>query len=128
METLLRPNGPWGPYSHLWTHQHITAIEPGGIGTDVPSVVSTGVPRQATRPAGGGGLAGGGRLDGLRRHRGWAFALVVVALLTQMAVAMVTAARQQSPTTDEPVYIGAAVIYLEHAAWNTTSSIRRWPN
>jgi hypothetical protein len=95
------------------THQHITAVEPGGIGTDAPSVVSTGVPRQATRPAGGGGLAGGGRLDGLRRHRGWAFALVVVALLTQMAVAMVTAARQQSPTTDEPVYIGAAVIYLE---------------
>jgi hypothetical protein len=34
------------------------------------------------------------------------FALVVVALLTQMAVGMVTAAWQQSPTTDEPVYVG----------------------
>jgi hypothetical protein len=41
------------------------------------------------------------------------FALVVTALLAQMAVAMTTAAQQQSPTTDEPVYVGTAVIYLE---------------
>jgi hypothetical protein len=95
------------------TYQQITAVE-RGIGTDAPSVISTDVPRQTTQPAGGAGqVARGSRFDRWRRHRGWMFALVVTALLTQMAVGMVTAARQQSPTTDEPVYVGAAVIYLE---------------
>ncbi|WUG76744.1 phospholipid carrier-dependent glycosyltransferase [Streptomyces sp. NBC_00457] len=33
-----------------------------------------------------------------------------------MAVAMVTTAREQSPTTDEPVYVGTATVYLkEHS-------------
>ena len=46
------------------------------------------------------------------RHRRWLLPLVVVALLGEMAVAMVTAAVQQTPTIDEPVYVGAAVVYL----------------
>ncbi|MEU4658510.1 phospholipid carrier-dependent glycosyltransferase, partial [Streptomyces sp. NPDC023723] len=52
----------------------------------------------------------------LRRHRGPLFALAVVALLVQMAVAMVTTAVQQTPTIDEPVYVGTATVYLkEHS-------------
>ncbi|MEO6083270.1 MAG: phospholipid carrier-dependent glycosyltransferase, partial [Umezawaea sp.] len=47
------------------------------------------------------------------RYRRWSFALVVVALLAGMAVAMVTTAVQQTPTIDEPVYVGTAVVYLE---------------
>jgi hypothetical protein len=49
----------------------------------------------------------------LRRPRAWTIAAVGVALFAQMAVGMVTAARQQTPTTDEPVYVGAAVVYLQ---------------
>lgn len=41
------------------------------------------------------------------------FGLVVAALLAAMAVAMVTAARQQTPTIDEPVYVAAAVDYQQ---------------
>lgn len=59
--------------------------------------------RQAARRAG----------EGLRRHRRWLFALVVVALLAEMAVAMVTTAVKQTPTIDEPVYVGTAEIYLQ---------------
>jgi hypothetical protein len=96
------------------TYEQRTAAELGATGTNAPSMVSTDVRPQTTRPAGGDGPAtSGGRLDGLRRHRGWVFALVAVALLTQMAVGMITAARQQSPTTDEPVYVGAAIVYLQ---------------
>jgi Dolichyl-phosphate-mannose-protein mannosyltransferase len=41
---------------------------------------------------------------------------LILVLLGQMAVTMVTTARQQSATPDEPVYIGAAVVYLrEHS-------------
>jgi Dolichyl-phosphate-mannose-protein mannosyltransferase len=47
-----------------------------------------------------------------RRHRRWLFPLIVVALLAEMAVAMVTTAVQQTPTIDEPVYVGTAVVYL----------------
>jgi 4-amino-4-deoxy-L-arabinose transferase-like glycosyltransferase len=54
-----------------------------------------------------------GRFEGLRRHRRWLFALVVVALLAQMAVAMVTTAVRQTPTIDEPVYVGTAAVYLQ---------------
>ncbi|MFC7550879.1 phospholipid carrier-dependent glycosyltransferase [Plantactinospora sp. GCM10030261] len=54
-------------------------------------------------------------VPGRRGHR-WTFALAVVALLGQMAVAMVTAAVQQTPTIDEPVYVGAAAVQLrEHS-------------
>jgi MFS family permease len=45
--------------------------------------------------------------------RRWWFALVVVALLAEMAIAMLTTAVEQSPTIDEPVYAGTAVVYLE---------------
>ncbi|WP_235921320.1 ArnT family glycosyltransferase [Lentzea tibetensis] len=48
-----------------------------------------------------------------RRLRRWTFALVVVVLLAEMAIAMVTAAVEQTPTIDEPVYVGAVVVYLE---------------
>jgi len=51
------------------------------------------------------------RLPGRRRR--WLFALAVFALLAQMAIAMVTAAVEQTPTIDEPVYIGTAVDYLD---------------
>lgn len=54
-----------------------------------------------------------GRLGGLRRHRRWLFALAVVALLTEMAAAMVTTAVEQTPTIDEPVYVGTAAVYLD---------------
>jgi hypothetical protein len=49
----------------------------------------------------------------VRRHRRGLYALVVVACLAQMAVAMVTTAVQQTPTIDEPVYLGTAVVYLQ---------------
>jgi 4-amino-4-deoxy-L-arabinose transferase-like glycosyltransferase len=49
-------------------------------------------------------------------HRRWLLAFAVVALLAQMGFAMVTAAVEQSPTIDEPVYVGAAVVYThEHS-------------
>ncbi|MCW7941430.1 glycosyltransferase [Streptomyces hygroscopicus] len=42
--------------------------------------------------------------------------LAVCALLTQMAFAMVTTAVEQTPTIDEPVYVGTAVVYVrEHS-------------
>lgn len=51
------------------------------------------------------------RLSGRR----WLVPLLVVVLLGQMAVAMVTTAVQQTPTIDEPVYVGTAAEYLhEH--------------
>ncbi|MBL1097368.1 phospholipid carrier-dependent glycosyltransferase [Streptomyces coffeae] len=49
----------------------------------------------------------------LRRHRRPLFALAVVALLVQMAVAMVTTAVEQTPTIDEPVYVGAGVVNVQ---------------
>lgn len=62
-------------------------------------------------PAAGGSPSG--RFDWVRRHRRWLFALVVVVLLAEMAVAMITTAVEQTPTIDEPVYVGTAVVYLE---------------
>lgn len=55
-----------------------------------------------------------GRFAGLlrHRHRRWLLALVVVALLAEMAAAMVTTAVEQTPTIDEPVYVGTAEVYL----------------
>ncbi|MFF5847074.1 ArnT family glycosyltransferase [Streptomyces massasporeus] len=50
-----------------------------------------------------------------RPGRRWAVRLLVAALLAQMAFAMVTTAVRQSPTIDEPVYVGAAAEYVhEH--------------
>ena len=48
-----------------------------------------------------------------RRHRRRLYALAVVALLAEMAVAMVTTAVEQTPTIDEPVYVGTAEVYLK---------------
>ncbi|MFI6491538.1 glycosyltransferase family 39 protein [Streptomyces sp. NPDC050564] len=53
------------------------------------------------------------RFEWLRRHRRWVFVVTVVALLAEMAVAMVTTAVEQTPTIDEPVYVGTAVIYVQ---------------
>ncbi|MFJ2923860.1 ArnT family glycosyltransferase [Streptomyces massasporeus] len=51
----------------------------------------------------------------LRPGRRWAVRFLVAALLAQMAFAMVTTAVQQTPTIDEPVYVGAAAEYVhEH--------------
>ncbi|MFF3488828.1 phospholipid carrier-dependent glycosyltransferase [Streptomyces sp. NPDC002701] len=58
-------------------------------------------------------------LDALKRYvrdarrRRWPYALAVVVLLAQMAVAMVTAAVEQTPTIDEPVYVATAEVYLK---------------
>lgn len=55
-------------------------------------------------------------LERLLRHRRSLVALAVVALLAEMAVAMVTTAVRQTPTIDEPVYVGTAVVYVrEHS-------------
>ncbi len=48
-----------------------------------------------------------------RPRRRWLVALLVVVLLAQMAAAMVVTAVQQTPTIDEPVYVGAAVTYVQ---------------
>ena len=48
-----------------------------------------------------------------RRSRRWLVPLVVVVLLGQMAFAMVVGAVQQTPTIDEPIYVGTAVTYFE---------------
>ncbi|WP_374205965.1 phospholipid carrier-dependent glycosyltransferase [Streptomyces sp. MUM 2J] len=62
-----------------------------------------------------GGLAPDPPGPGFRLPR-WLLPLVVAALLGQMAVAMVTTAVQQTPTVDEPVYVGTAAVYLrEHS-------------
>ncbi|MBN0042621.1 glycosyltransferase family 39 protein [Streptomyces actuosus] len=62
-----------------------------------------------------GGTAPDGPGRGVRVRR-WLLPFVVAALLVQMAVAMVTTAVQQTPTIDEPVYVGAAAVYLrEHS-------------
>ncbi|MFI9648200.1 phospholipid carrier-dependent glycosyltransferase [Streptomyces sp. NPDC052040] len=71
--------------------------------------------RAAAAPGRGAarGPEDGGRRERLRRPL---LALVVVALLAQMAVAMVTTAVRQTPTIDEPVYVGTAVVYVrEHS-------------
>ncbi|GAA4683142.1 glycosyltransferase family 39 protein [Phytohabitans rumicis] len=55
-------------------------------------------------------------LDVVRSYRRPLLALAVLALLAQMAYAMVTTAREQTPTIDEPVYVGAAVVqYQQHS-------------
>jgi hypothetical protein len=46
-------------------------------------------------------------------RRRLSYLLVVAALLGGMAFAMVTEAVQQSPTIDEPVYVGTAVVYAQ---------------
>ncbi len=48
-----------------------------------------------------------------RPGRRWWVPLLVVVLLAQMAFAMVTTAVRQTPTIDEPVYVGAAAEYTQ---------------
>lgn len=48
----------------------------------------------------------------LPRVRRWPYALVGFLLLAQMAAAMIVSAAQETPTVDEPVYVGAAVTQL----------------
>ncbi|WP_405608520.1 phospholipid carrier-dependent glycosyltransferase [Streptomyces sp. NBC_00076] len=58
--------------------------------------------------------ASGGRTPE-RPGRRWLVPLLVVLLLGQMAASMVTTAVRQTPTIDEPVYVGTAAEYLhEH--------------
>ncbi|MFI0960198.1 ArnT family glycosyltransferase [Streptomyces sp. NPDC021080] len=52
-------------------------------------------------------------LGRLRRHRRAVFVVAVALLLVQMAVAMVTTAVEQTPTIDEPVYVGTATVYVQ---------------
>ncbi|WP_233226155.1 ArnT family glycosyltransferase [Amycolatopsis sp. CA-126428] len=56
--------------------------------------------------------AAGGRPPG--RWRRWLTAFAVAGLLAGMAAAMITTAVAQTPTIDEPVYVGAAIFSLEH--------------
>lgn len=53
------------------------------------------------------------RWAGPRRRRRALFVVAVVLLLAQMATAMVTSAVEQTPTIDEPVYAGTAVVYVQ---------------
>jgi len=53
------------------------------------------------------------RQEASHRYRPWIFAVIVLAMLGQMAVGMVTAARQQSPVVDEPVYVSVSIVYLQ---------------
>ncbi|NKZ06794.1 ArnT family glycosyltransferase [Actinomadura latina] len=66
-------------------------------------------------PAAPPGEAPAARFRVPRRHRRWLLGAVVAALLAQLAFALASTAVAQSPTIDEPVYIGTGVTYLrEH--------------
>ncbi|MFF3413959.1 ArnT family glycosyltransferase [Streptomyces sp. NPDC002698] len=60
-----------------------------------------------------GAVAPRALLGRLRRHRGAVFVVAVALLLVQMAVAMVSTAVEQTPTIDEPVYVGTATVYVQ---------------
>jgi 4-amino-4-deoxy-L-arabinose transferase-like glycosyltransferase len=47
-----------------------------------------------------------------RPWRRWLLVFVVLALLTEMAGAMVTTAVEQTPTIDEPIYVTTGAVYL----------------
>jgi Dolichyl-phosphate-mannose-protein mannosyltransferase len=86
-----------------------TVPAPGGTGGD--AAPQTGAAAARSRTA-----AARSRLYGaLRRRRRWLMPLLVGLLLAQMAAVMVTTAVEQTPTIDEPVYVGTAAAYLhEH--------------
>jgi 4-amino-4-deoxy-L-arabinose transferase-like glycosyltransferase len=75
-------------------------------------VSSSAAPHETAPAAAAGAEPRPDRFRVLRRHRRWLLPLVVAVLLAQMTVAMVTAAVRQTPTIDEPVYVGAAAVYL----------------
>ncbi|MGC4983909.1 ArnT family glycosyltransferase [Streptomyces sp. DT193] len=60
-----------------------------------------------------GAVAPRALLGRLRRHRRAVFVVAVALLLLQMAVAMVSTAVEQTPTIDEPVYVGTATVYVQ---------------
>lgn len=72
-------------------------------------LVAAGAPDAVAVDGAGGG--GGSPLRGVVRR--WGVVVAVVLLLGQMAVAMVTAAVRQTPTIDEPVYVGTAAVHLD---------------
>ena len=79
-----------------------------------PPPAAGAVDRPPPGPATGRSL--GGVLEALGPLRFVVYGLVVIGLLAQMAAGMITAAREQSPTTDEVAYVAAATIYLkEHS-------------
>src|SRR5689334_12813618 len=69
--------------------------------------------RHDDRAPADGAVAPPTRFERLRRNRRALFVVAVVLLLGQMALAMVTAAVQQAPTIDEPVYVGTATVYVQ---------------
>ncbi|MFE9020782.1 ArnT family glycosyltransferase [Streptomyces sp. NPDC007808] len=72
-------------------------------------------PAPHTRTGAAGARAQEHPLGRARRFAAVLVPLLVALLLCQMAVAMVTTAVQQTPTIDEPVYVGTAAEYLhEH--------------
>ncbi|MFI1415077.1 phospholipid carrier-dependent glycosyltransferase [Streptomyces sp. NPDC020707] len=85
---------------------------PTGDGPTTP-----GPPEPATegeRPGRRGGLP---RCLRSARCRRWLYALAVLALLAEMAVAMVSTAVEQTPTIDEPVYVASAEVYLKERSF-----------
>jgi len=86
------------------TYEQQSLLTPDGSEPTAPADATTPPP-----PVTGSGS----RLGRLRRHRRPLLVCAVVALLAQMAFAMVTTAVRQTPTIDEPVYAGTAMVYLE---------------
>ncbi|MFF3768135.1 phospholipid carrier-dependent glycosyltransferase [Streptomyces sp. NPDC001922] len=98
------------------THEHHTVVGPHTPEpTASPGLTGPGTPPAPSAPSRSGpavSVGWTGLPDLLRRHRRRLFVVAVVALLTQMAVAMVSTAVEQTPTIDEPVYAGTAAVYL----------------
>ncbi|MFJ9705093.1 ArnT family glycosyltransferase [Streptomyces sp. NPDC101234] len=98
-----RHRGPGVPAGRMMASEQQSVLEP-----DVPDVPVG--PGPVPRPTPAARL-----VAALRARRRWLLPALVVLLLAQMAAAMVTTAVQQTPTTDEPVYVATAVDYLhEH--------------
>src|SRR5689334_11694173 len=85
-------------------HQAMTVQDPASVDVPVEQSDRPAIPRQPGAPA---------RPVRHGLNRPWITVLIVLVLLGQMAFVMVVAARGQSSTPDEPVYIGAAVVYRQ---------------
>ncbi|MDX3456422.1 phospholipid carrier-dependent glycosyltransferase [Streptomyces sp. ME02-8801-2C] len=99
------------------TRDRHTLVEPrtspdaGRTSFGVPEEMPGAAPATPAPPTGRARL-----LARLGRHRRLLVPLAVAVLLLQMAVAMITTAVEQTPTIDEPVYVGTAAVYLhEHS-------------
>ncbi len=101
------------------TRDRHTVLAPGTppaaaspLGSEAPDEVLPGAaPAAPATPTGPARL-----LARLGHHRRLLVPLAVAVLLLQMAVAMITTAVEQTPTIDEPVYVGTAAVYLhEHS-------------